>query len=236
MRRILAVLVGMCGLLVAADVRACSFIHASMYARYSKHAKVFLGTIQDKSAAHKDAYDIRIDESFKGIPGKEKPGGIVSVRLSTREQCGFDEPKKGTRFLIFMNDGDVVSQTSGSMFIWQEAEQAEAYLNPVMDDVVLLRRMLSGEGVPSAIAPDVETAIHLAMKAMIPMFGREAVTKNKPFKTVFMEDRPNYEEMVWRVEGSYHCPQESAGHCAGGTLSVDINKWTGDVVRVVSSD
>ena len=219
MRRILSVMVGLCSLMVAADARACSFIRASMQARYSKHAKVFLGTIQDKSAAHKNAYNIRVDESFKGIPEKGKSGGIISVLLSIREQCGFDEPKKGTKFLIFMNDGDVVSQTSGSMYIWPEAEQAEAHLNPMMDDVVLLRRMLFGDDAPKPVVPDAETAVHLAMKAMIPLFGREAVTRNKPFKAVFMEDKPNYEDRVWRVEGA-------------GTLSADINKWTGDVVRL----
>jgi hypothetical protein len=227
MRKILSVLVGLCGPLAAADARACSFIHESTYAKYSKHARVFLGTIQDKSAAHKDVYNIRIDESFK--PKNGKFDGTVPVRLSIREQCGFDEPKRGTRFLIFMNDGDVVSQTSGSMFIWQEAEQSEALLNPMIDTVVLLRRMLSGEGVPGAIVPDAETALHLALKALIPVFGREAVTKNMPFKMALIKGKPA--ESVWRVKGSYSCPKESAGHCAGVLLSADINEWSGDVVR-----
>ncbi len=225
-----------CCLLPATDARACSFRPMSMHAKYDKHAKIFLGAVQGKSATQKDAYNFRVEEAFKGIPEKSKFSGIVSVMLNIRGQCGFDEPKKDAKFLIYMNDGDVVSQPSGSMFIWPEAEQVEAYLNPMMDELVLLRRMLSGEGVPIGIVPDADTAIHLAMKAMIPVFGSEAVKKNKPFKAVFMENNPKHEERVWRVEGSFHCPQESTGHCMGGVLRADINKWTGDVARVLSGD
>ena len=41
-----------------------------------------------------------------------------------------------------MNDGDVVNVTSHSRLIWREAEQKEAHLNPTMDDLVTLRRMI----------------------------------------------------------------------------------------------
>ena len=52
------------------------------------------------------------------------------------------QASKNSRILVFMNGGDVVNLTSHSRLIWLEAEQKEANLNPVMDDLVTLRRML----------------------------------------------------------------------------------------------
>ena len=129
-----------------------------------------------------------------------------------------------------MNDGDVVSSTSGSNFIWREAEQSEANLNPVLDDIILLRRMLRSR---SSVVPDEETAVHLAMKAMIPVFGKEVVSKNMPYKARFQGDKPTYEERVWHVEGTRPCDDRSK-RCRGGVLRATIDKWSGDLIRVTS--
>jgi len=131
-----------------------------------------------------------------------------------------------------MNDGDAVSSTSGSNFIWREAEQSEAHLNPVWDDLVVLRRML---GFRWPVVPDEETAVHLAIKAMIPVFGKEAVSKNMPYKARFQGDKPAIEERVWQVEGARHCDEPSK-RCCGRVLRATISKWTGDLIRVSSRD
>jgi len=131
-----------------------------------------------------------------------------------------------------MNDGDVVSSTSGSRFIWSESGQSEANLNPSLDDLVLLRRML---GFRSPVVPDEETAVHLAMKAMIPVFGKDAVSRNMPFRASFLGDGPLPAERVWQVEGTRHCDQASR-RCRGRVLGATLDKWTGDLIRVTSGD
>jgi len=224
------VLMWLCG---ATAAFACSLPpDASLYKNYTEHAKVFLGTVQRKSALGKDTYDVRVDEAFKGFPKEDKLSGSIPVAFNIRGQCGFDAPKQGSRVLVLMNDGDVVSSTSGSSFIWREAEQSEAHLNPVWDDLVVLRRML---GFRWPAVPDEETAVHLAMKAMIPVFGKQAVSKNMPYKARFQGDEPAIEERVWQVEGTRHCSEPSK-RCRGRVLRATINKWTGDLIRVSSSD
>lgn len=230
MHGVFIVLIGLCG---ATAAFACSPPpDASLYKNYTEHAKVFLGTVQQKSALGKDTYDVRVDEAFKGFPGENKFSGSIPVAFNIRGQCGFDALKQGSRVLVFMNDGDVVSSTSGSNFIWREAEQTEAHLNPVWDDLVVLRRML---GLRWLAVPDEETAVHLAMKAMIPVFGKEVVSKNKPYRARFESAKPAIEERVWRVEGTRHCDEPSK-RCRGRVLRATINKLTGDLIRVSSRD
>jgi len=224
------VLMWLCG---ATAAFACSLPpDTSLYKNYTEHAKVFLGTIQRNAGVPKDTYDVRVDEAFKGFPDLDKSSASFPVAFNIRGQCGFDAPKQGSRILVFMNDGDVVSSTSGSNFIWREAEQSEAHLNPVWDDLVILRRML---GFRYPAVPDEETAVHLAMKAMIPVFGKEAVSKNKPYRARFQGDKPTAEDWVWRVEGTLRC-DDSSKRCRGRVLHATINKWTGDLIRVSSSD
>lgn len=223
------VLIGLCGVTAAF---ACSPPPTSMYKNYTEHAKVFLGTVQQKSALGEDTYDVRVDEAFKGFPDENKLSASIPVAFNIRGQCGFDAPKPGSRVLVFMNDGDVVSSASGSSFIWREAEQSEAHLNPVLDNIVILRRML---GFRWSAVPDEETAVHLAMKAMIPVFGKEAVSKNKPYSARFQGDKPTIEERVWHVEGTLHC-DDSSKRCRGRVLRASINKWTGDLIRVSAGD
>jgi hypothetical protein len=83
--------------------------------------------------------------------------------------------------------------------------------------------------------PDEETAVHLAMKSMIPVFGKEAVSKNKPYRARFQGDEPTAEDRVWRVEGTLRC-DDSSKRCRGRILRATINKWTGDLIRVSAGD
>ena len=203
---------------------------ASLFKSYTEHAKAFLGTIERKSAVGKDAYDVRVDEAFKGLPDRGKWGGVISVAFNIRGQCGFDAPSPGSLVLVFMNDGDIVSSTSGSRFIWRETEQSAPNLNPSFDDLVVLRRML---GFRWPAVPDEDTAIHLAMKSMIPVFGKEVVSRNMPYKATFDGGKPASEERLWQIQGTRRCPDPSKP-CRESVLGASINKWSGDPVRVYS--
>ena len=143
--------------------------------------------------------------------------------------------KTGDHVLVFMNEGQKASTSTGSFVIWREADMKEPVLNPMMDSIVLMRQMLFGEKAILEIAPDEDTALHLALKALLPIFGKDAVAKNWPFKVVFRGNPLKYEENVWHVEGRAHCP-DSTKACYAGVLSVDIHKTTGDVVRISSGD
>ncbi len=218
----LAVVVGS-----APDAQACSPATASILQHYESKAKVFVGTVR-RGLAEEGVFELSVDESFKGLSPQEKRAGLVEVSFS-RSQCGF-QPKLGQRFLVYMNDGDRVSQGSGSMYIWRESEQAEAHLNPMIDELLVLRRMLVLGKAHIVPVPDEETAVHLAMKALIPVYGMAAVSQSKPFVAKFHKRGASSR---WRVEGKNACNAKSEKACRG-TLVVEVDKWTGDVVRVSS--
>ena len=192
--------------------QACSPAQVSLYEQFSKHNRVFLGTVKERikePVPGQGVYTIFVDEAFKGVPDKGKGSGEIEVTLSESEQCGLGRPKKNSRILVFMNDGDVVNLTSHSRLVWLEAEQKEANLNPVMDDLVTLRRMLFPKS-QKGIVPDGDTALHQALKALIPVFGQAKVSQQMPFKATYLANKPNSEDRVWRVEGTRNCPNSKA--------------------------
>lgn len=244
-------------LLTASHVAmACSPVPRSLYEHFSAHSKVFLGTVQErvkdakpgqgvykiaieedfKGSSDKegwaDIYKTAVEDNHKGFSDKDMWDGIVEVTLSVDEPCGLGEPLKRSKILVFMNDDDVVNITSGSFLIWSEAEQNEASLNPMMDRVLELRHMLFPK-LSTAIVPDEDTAVHLALKTLIPIYGAAEVSKQMPLKAALMADKRNRDGQVWRVEGTRnHCPQHKPEVCHLETHNVEINKWSGDVVRV----
>jgi hypothetical protein len=218
--------------------QACSPAEVSLYEQFGRHSKVFLGTVRERikdAAPGQGVYSIFVDEAFKGLPDKGKWSGVMDVTLSENEQCGLGKPEKNGRILVFMNDSDVVNVTSHSRLIWQEAKQKEAYLNPTMDDLVTLRRMLFPKN-QSGIVPDEDTALHQALKALIAVFGRVEVSIRMPFKVTYLAEQPNTDERVWRIESTGNCPNKKTEHCGRGTYRAEVNRWTGDVVRVFSGD
>lgn len=218
--------------------QACSPAEVSLYEQFSKHSKVFLGTVRERikdAALGQGVYRIFVDEAFKGLPDKGKWGGVMDVTLSENEQCGLGRPEKNGRILVFMNDGDVVNVTSHSRLIWREAEQKEAYLNPTMDDLVTLRRMLFPKN-QGGIVPDEDAALHQALKVLIAVFGRVEVGMQMPFKVTYLTEKPSTDERVWRIEGTPNCLNRKTEDCRRGSYGAEVNRWTGDVVRVFSGD
>jgi hypothetical protein len=215
-------------------VQACSPAEVSLYEQFTNHSKVFLGTVRGKiktPAPGQGVYTVFVHEAFKGLPGKGKWGGEIHVTLSENEQCGLGVPKKNGKILVFMNDGDVVNVTSHSWLIWREAEQSEASINPVMDDLVTLRRMLFPKN-QEGIVPDEDAAIHQALKVLIPVFGRTEVSKQMPFKATYVANGAKNDDRVWRVEGTPNCAGNKSGRCRTGPYTADVDRWSGDVVRV----
>ena len=111
---------------------ACSPALVTLHEQFGRHAQVFLGTVRDRvreAAPGQAVYRIFVDEAFKGLPEKGSRPGELEVTVSESEQCGLGRAAKNGRILVFMNEGDVVNQTSGSRLVWREAEQREADLN-----------------------------------------------------------------------------------------------------------
>ena len=214
--------------------QACSPAMTSLYDQLDKHSTVFLGTVKEQVkvkdlAPGRGAYTIFIDEVFKGVPDKASQGREIEITVSENEQCGLGKPKRNARILVFMNDGDVVNVTSHSRLIWREAEQKEAHLNPTMDDLVTLRRMIFPK-TQGGVAPDEDTALHQALKVLIAVFGQAKVSAQMPFKATYPSKKGN-DQRVWRVEGSRNCPK-TIEHCGTVSFGADVDRWSGDVVRV----
>jgi hypothetical protein len=217
---------------------ACSPARISLYEQFNKHSKVFLGTVGQRikdAAPGLGIYRIVVDEGFKGLADAGKSAGVLDVTLSETEQCGLGRPEKNDRILIFMNEGDVVNVTSRSRLIWREAEQQEARLNPTMDDLVTLRRMLFPNN-QAGIVPDEDTALHQGLKVLVAVFGLAEVTMRMPYKVTYLAEQPGVDERVWRIEGAHDCRNGKPEHCGPGRYGADVNRWTGDVVRVFSGD
>ena len=189
----------------------------SLHEQFSKHSRVFLGTVRERireAAPGQAVYAIFVDEAFKGRRSRPRARGRgeIEVTLSESEQCGLGKAARNGRILVFMNEGDVVNATSHSRLVWREAEQKEANLNPVMDDLVTLRRMLLPRN-QDGIVPDEDTALHQALKVLIPVLGRAEVSRQMPFKVTYLANGPNPDDRIWRVEGTPDCRNRKAKAC-----------------------
>lgn len=218
--------------------QACSLAPISLYDQYSKKDKVFIGIVKERlrdAAEGQGTYRLAVREAFKGMTGKGKAVGEIEATIGENAQCGLGKPEKESKILVFMNDGDVILTSSGSRLVWDEMTQPKAFLNPVMDQIVTLRRMI-GAAAAFPTVPDAATAHHQALKVLLAVFGQATVDKNMPFQIKFLDDKESADERVWFVEGTFRCEHRPKGHCVGGVLSAKVNKWTGDVVSVSSGD
>ena len=83
-------------------------------------------------------------------------------------------------------------------------------------------------GVPKSIVPKdgfvptATVAVAVAEAVLIPVYGKQQIASERPFKAKLSGD-------VWDVNGSIHCvPPESP--CPGGTAQVKISKRTGEIL------
>ena len=108
--------------------QACSPAQVSLYEQFSKHSRVFLGTVEknSKPLPGREVYTIFRDEAFKGMPDKGKGSGEIEVTLS---ESAMGAGRAGRRpILIFMNEGDEESATSHSRLVSREKSKAKTSL------------------------------------------------------------------------------------------------------------
>lgn len=83
--------------------------------------------------------------------------------------------------------------------------------------------------------PDSKTAVKIAEAVLIPVYGKEKIESEQPFKA-------ELENGVWTVEGTLHCPdshttvpqgQKAIPLCFGGTAEVKLSKADGRILNMI---
>jgi hypothetical protein len=77
--------------------------------------------------------------------------------------------------------------------------------------------------------PDSTTAVKIAEAVLIPVYGKEKVESERPFKATL-------ETGVWIVDGTLHCSDGKGGvttDCVGGTAEVKLSKVDGRVLWMI---
>jgi hypothetical protein len=74
---------------------------------------------------------------------------------------------------------------------------------------------------PQGYVPDAETAINIAVAVWEPIYGRDKIAEEKPYKAKLRNG-------VWVIEGSL-----PAGHNVGGVALAEISKEDGRVLKVI---
>jgi NTF2 fold immunity protein len=76
--------------------------------------------------------------------------------------------------------------------------------------------------------PDSTTAVKIAEAVLIPVYGKEKVESERPFKA-------KLENGVWTISGTLHCSDGKGGAitlCKGGTAEVKVSKADGRILRM----
>jgi hypothetical protein len=68
--------------------------------------------------------------------------------------------------------------------------------------------------------PDEETAIKIAIAVWLPIYGKDSIEAEKPYKAILKDG-------VWYVSGSL-----PKGWVKGGVVEVEINKDDGRIIRI----
>jgi beta-lactamase class A len=79
----------------------------------------------------------------------------------------------------------------------------------------------SGYRPPNGYVPDEKTAIAIAVAAWIPIYGKEMIEKEKPYKATLKDG-------VWTVTGSLPKPD-----MLGGTALAQISQQTGCILKII---
>ena len=71
--------------------------------------------------------------------------------------------------------------------------------------------------------PDAETAIAIAVAVWTPIYGKEKIEKQEPYRARFWSDK-------WYVQGTLNCAEGRM--CKGGVARIEISKDSGCILRV----
>ncbi len=73
---------------------------------------------------------------------------------------------------------------------------------------------------PAGYVPDQETAINIAVAVWTPIYGRDQIEKEKPYKAVLKDG-------IWYISGSL-----PTGAVKGGVAEAEIAKNDGRIIRI----
>ena len=71
----------------------------------------------------------------------------------------------------------------------------------------------------SGFVPDELTAVNIGLAVLVPIYGRQPIESQKPFKAALVGD-------IWVVSGTM------TSKSVGGLAEIDISKRTGKILRV----
>jgi hypothetical protein len=77
--------------------------------------------------------------------------------------------------------------------------------------------------------PDSTTAVKIAEAVLVPVYGKEKVESERPFKAKLEND-------IWTVNGTLHCSDGKGGvttACVGGTAEVKLSKVDGRILKAI---
>jgi hypothetical protein len=80
---------------------------------------------------------------------------------------------------------------------------------------------------PKVAVPDEATAVRVAEKALISVYGRKKIQPERPF-TAELKDAE------WLVKGTLHCPGSQGGKivCKGGVAAAKISQADGRILSM----
>jgi hypothetical protein len=119
--------------------------------------------------------------------------------------------------------------------MWRNINATLAFVKMLMNwrlrraSVVALASLAFGQQgqysyVPKAgFVPDSATAVSVAEAVLTPVYGRDTVVSERPYKAVL-------KGMTWVVTGTLHCQGPSGASCFGGTAEVRILKRSGAII------
>jgi len=92
------------------------------------------------------------------------------------------------------------------------------------DNMELLPQEIEGYIPPNGFVPDEETARKIAETVWLPIYGRQ-VLRQKPYRVKLIDEK------IWIVEGTL----KGIPFVVGGTAYIEINKNTGEIIKVTHS-
>ena len=96
--------------------------------------------------------------------------------------------------------------------------------------ILLLTAAQAQSYVPKdGFVPDSTTAVKIAEAVLVPVYGKEKVESERPFKA-------KLEDGIWTVNGTLRCSDGKGSvttACVGGTAEVKLSKVDGRILKMI---
>jgi hypothetical protein len=188
------------------------------------------GEVVSKDASAEMIGILKHQQLKDGI-GRGLPDAIASASKSgaldaLRSDVGIIySPRGRIAMAITVDEMPVVmynQENPGLALIWKLSQILQQELASPQDaGAVALDNSSSGYRPPNGYVPDKKTAIAIAVAAWIPIYGKEMIEKEKPYKATLKDG-------VWTVTGSLPKP-----NMVGGTAQAQISQETGCILKII---